>query len=207
MCGRFIDPNLRGTEFEMSEIRIDPIPRRFNVKPTQEVYVWQGGAITFARWGLIPHWHKGELKEWRASTINARIEDAAKKPTYRGPWRHGRCLVPAGGYYEWTGERGAKQPHVFLPAGNEETLWFAGLVSTWRDMLTCTILTRAANESAAPIHDRMPVILSTQERETWLGGADDTNLGESYQVRHHPVRPFGIRDDGEELIEPIEGRM
>lgn len=203
MCGRFIDPNLRGTEFELSEIKIDPLPRRFNVKPTQDVYVWLNSEIVFARWGLIPNWHKGELKDWRASTINARIEDAAKKPSYRGPWRHGRCLIPAGGYYEWTGERGAKQPHVFSSVGNEETMWFAGLVSTWQDKLTCAILTRAANETAAPIHDRMPVILSTDEREAWLSGSDDTDLGVSYQVRHHPVRPFGIRDEGEELLEPM----
>jgi len=32
MCIRFIDPNLRGAEFELSEIRIDPITRRFDVK-------------------------------------------------------------------------------------------------------------------------------------------------------------------------------
>jgi len=30
MCGRFIDPNLRGTEFEFAEIKITPFPRRFS---------------------------------------------------------------------------------------------------------------------------------------------------------------------------------
>ena len=97
MCGRFIDPNLRGTEFESTELKVTPFPRRFNVKPTDEIYVLFGDEITCARWGLIPGWHKDDLKDWRASTINARIEDAAKKPTFRGPWKYGRCLVPATG--------------------------------------------------------------------------------------------------------------
>lgn len=200
MCGRYIDPNMRGTEFELSELKINPFPRRFNIKPTQDVYVLLDGEITLARWGLIPSWHRGELKDWRATTINARIEEAASKPTWRGPWRHGRCLIPAGGYYEWTGDRSPKQPHAFFSAGNEETLWFAGLHSIWRDMLTCAIVTRAANETVEPIHDRMPVILSTAEREAWLAGSGDLELGAGYQVRHHPVAPFGVKDEGDGLV-------
>src|SRR6056297_1150065 len=93
MYGRFLDPNLRGTEFEFADLKITPFPRRFNIKPTQEVYALLGQELTCARWGLIPGWHKGELKDWRASTINARIEDAATKPSFRGAWRHGRMPV------------------------------------------------------------------------------------------------------------------
>ena len=200
MCGRYVDPNLRNTEFDMSQIKINPIPRRFNVKPTQDVYVLLNGDLVWARWGLIPAWHRGEMKDWKAATINARIEEAADKPSFRGPWRNGRCLIPAGGYYEWTGDKTPKQPHLFQSDGNEATLWFAGLISQWRDLLTCTILTRAANDSVEPIHDRMPVILDTNEREAWLGGADDLSLGAEARLRHHPVRRFGIGDEGEGLL-------
>ncbi|MDD7969934.1 SOS response-associated peptidase [Roseinatronobacter alkalisoli] len=203
MCGRYIDPNLRGTEFELSEIKIDPFPRRYNIKPTQEVYVLWEGELTCARWGLIPSWHKGTLKDWRAATINARIEEAASKPSFRGAWRYGRCLIPAGGYYEWTGDRSPKQPHFFSSAGNEETLWFAGLMSVWNDLRTCAIMTRAANDTVEPIHDRMPVILSTDERDAWLAGSGDPELGAGYRVKHYPVARFGISDDGDELIEPV----
>ena len=204
MCGRFVDPNLRGTEFEFAEIKITLFPRRFNIKPTQEVYVLLGQELTCARWGLIPGWHRGDLKDWRASTINARIEDAAAKPSFRGAWRHGRCLIPAGGYYEWTGTRSPKQPHFLQGAGNEATLWFAGLMSVWNDLRTCAILTRAANETAAPIHDRMPVILDSAGREAWLSGSARTDLGAGYRLRHHPVARFGIDDDGAALTEPCE---
>lgn len=201
MCGRFVDPNLLGTEFELREIKITPISRRFNVKPTQDIYIDHRGEILTTRWGLIPFWHKGELKDWKASTINARIEEVEEKATFRSVWKSGRCLIPVGGYYEWTGEKGSKQPHFFQSAGNEETLWFAGLVSEWRDLLTCTIMTRAANQWVEPVHDRMPVILSADEREAWLAGSTDKEIGAGARVRHHPVAPFGIKDEGPELIE------
>ncbi|MEY8120755.1 SOS response-associated peptidase family protein [Falsihalocynthiibacter sp. BN13B15] len=71
MCGRIIDPNLRGTEFERSELKINPFPRRYNIKPTQEVYVMRD-TLQMARWGLILSWHRGGIKDWKANTINAR---------------------------------------------------------------------------------------------------------------------------------------
>lgn len=199
--GRFVDPDLRSAGLDTSWLKINPFPRRCNVNPTQEVYVVLDGRPELARWGLIPSWHRGELRDWRAATINARIEEADDKPSFRGPWRNGRCLIPAGGYCEWTGDTTPKQPRYFQSAGNEDTLWFAGLVSLWRDLLTCTIMTRAANETVEPIHDRMPVILDTSEREAWLRGSEDLAIGAGARVRHHPARPFGIKDDGLELIE------
>lgn len=207
MCGRFIDPNLRGTEFELAELKIDPFRRRFNIKPTEEVLLLAKSPLApfLARWGLIPSWHKGELKDWKATTFNARLEDAKDKPTFRAVWRHGRCLIPAGGYYEWTGQAGAKQPHFIAAAGNEETLWFAGLGSRWQGQLTCTIMTRAANDAVATLHPRMPVILNGEERDAWLGGSEDPGLGAGAMLRHHPVARFGLRDDGPELIEPLTG--
>ncbi|AUH66045.1 SOS response-associated peptidase [Paracoccus zhejiangensis] len=205
MCGRFIDPNIRGTDEDFSKLKIDPIPRRFNIKPTEDVLVMGAdGRGSYARWWLIPSWHKGGLKDWKATTFNARIEDAAGKPSFRAAWRYGRCLIPAGGYYEWTGRAGAKQPHAVLSAGNEAALWFAGLLSPWQELMTCTIVTRPANAAVQAIHTRMPVVLNTEERAAWLGGSADPDIGAGALLRHHPVARFGIQDDGEDLIEPME---
>lgn len=203
MCGRFVDPNLRNTEVDMSQTKLTPFPRRFNVKPTQDVVILAKKPLEpmLARWWLVPSWHRGNLKDWKATTFNARIEEAKDKPAFRAVWRHGRCVIPAAGYYEWTGERGAKQPHFIHPAGNNETLFFAGLASRWEDLLTCTILTRAANDTTADLHHRMPVILDPEERDAWLGGSDDLSLGREARRRYHPVAPFGLNDDGPVLIE------
>lgn len=206
MCGRYVDPNMRSAGLDTSWLKINPFPRRFNIKPTQDVLIVAKDPLEgmLARWWLVPSWHKGDLKDWKATTFNARIEDAAKKPTFRAVWRHGRCLIPAGGYYEWTGEKGSKQPHYIQSAGNEENIWFAGLASRWQDVLTCTIMTRAANDTVIDVHHRMPVILNADERAAWLGGTDDTDIGAGAQMRHHPVAPFKAGDDGEELIEPFD---
>ncbi|MCE5973422.1 SOS response-associated peptidase [Sinirhodobacter sp. WL0062] len=205
MCGRFVDPNLRGTEFEHSEIKIAPFPRRFNVKPTEDVLIFAKEPLEamLARWGLIPSWHKGELRDWKARTFNARIEEAKDKPTFRQVWRHGRCLIPAAGYYEWSGAPGAKQPHFISSAGNEETLWFAGLASRWQGLLTCTMMTRAATPEMTWLHPRMPVILNAEERDAWLAGTDDTELGGHVQLHQHEVARFSLHDDGPQLIEGI----
>ena len=37
---------------------------------------------------------------------------------------------------------------------------------------TCTILTTAANETVAPVHGRMPVILPPEAYDPWLAGED-----------------------------------
>lgn len=217
MCGRFIEPELIGTDQEHSETKIDPFPnqpviipprgpRRFNVAPTQNILILGKSPMVAmqARWWLIPSWHKGDLKDWKATTFNARIEDAQNKPSFRAVWRHGRCLIPMGGYYEWSGEKGRKQPHVIMSGGNEPTLWAAGLASLWHDLLTCTMMTRAANPAIESIHDRMPVILDIQEREAWLSGSDDVRgLGGAVRLRHYPVRKFGAREEGPQLIEPL----
>ncbi len=207
MCGRFVDPNLRSAGLDTSWLKIDPFKGwkwRYNVKPTQDVVVLTPDLRPLvARWWLIPSWHKGDVKDWKATTFNARIEDAANKPSFRAVWNKGRCLIPMRGYYEWTGERGQKQPHFIQSAGNEENLFAAGLASRWNDLLTCTMLTRAANDSVSGVHHRMPVILNTAEREAWLNGSDDASIGSGAQLRHHPVRRFGRDDEGANLIEEI----
>lgn len=208
MCGRFIDPNLRNTEVEMSQIKLDPFQRRFNVKPTDPVvFLAKTPLQAFtARWGLIPSWFEGDSpKDWKAATFNARIEDAQAKPTFRQVWRHGRCLIPVGGFYEWSGPKGARQPSFFHSASNEENLFLAGLASRWKGLLTCTIMTRAATAAMAGLHDRMPVILNADEREAWLQGSDAVaTLGAGALLAHHAVAPFGLQDDSPELIEAVD---
>jgi putative SOS response-associated peptidase YedK len=77
-------------------------------------------------------------------------------------------------------------------------------MAPWRDILTCTIATRAANDSVSDVHDRMPVILNPEEQEAWLSGTEAPAIGAGAQLRHHPVHRFAIHDDGPDLIEPAD---
>jgi len=192
-----------------------PFEASYNIKPTQHVpalYIEDGEIqLCSARWWFVPHWHKGPAKDWKATTFNAKLEDAANKPSFRTAWKTSRCIIPATGYYEWTGEKGQKQPHFIRVQSNLPCMMFAGLRSTLQDGTdTCTIMTRAVDKAIGHIHHRMPVILSPDEVKAWLTYSNETKtdiaqLGTAWAGRFqsHEVERFGRDDDAPELIEPI----
>lgn len=228
MCGRIVaaegmtwaDLNaiLRGFLDTATKSRRDedapPAVRGYNVKPTQQVEIAYLDGDTMvsstARWWFVPHWFRGDMKQWKATTFNARIEEAAEKPTFRVAWKSGRCLIPANGYYEWTGPKNNRLPSFIAPLTNEPAFFFAGLTSRMHDgRQTCAIATREADPGIAHIHSRMPVILRGNEIENWLRGAapDDVvreHYGTGWNFRAYRVRKFGRDDDGPDLISPLE---
>ncbi len=144
----------------------------WNVAPTQAARIVTESVVDgrrvrvldAARWGLVPGWAKDP--GIGARLINARLETADTKPSFRGPLTYARCVVPAEGYYEWQGAPGAKRPfYIARPDG--KPLALAGLYSLWHDeLLTFTILTHEARGSLREIHDREPVTLRTFD--AWL---------------------------------------
>ena len=128
------------------------------------------------RWGLVPSWWKKPLSEL-PSTFNARAETVAEKPMFRSAFKSRRCVIPASGFYEWTGAKGAKTPHYFS-APDGRPLAFAALWETWRDaesdaqVDSATIIVGAANNWMARFHDRMPVILDWRDAGAWMAGDD-----------------------------------
>lgn len=216
MCGRFGLSEGGWAQYHDALSLIDTVKQdiRYNIKPTQNVamaYLSETGLnAAHARWWFVPHWHKGEVANWKATTFNARIEGAASKPSFRSAWNSGRCLIPASGYFEWTGEKGKKTPWFISPQSNLPVFFFAGLYSRLNDgMMTCSVLTRSALSDIQHIHPRTPVMLSSDELLPWLdhSASDDEvidNFGTSWDGRmtYHPVRSFGISADGPQLIEP-----
>ena len=75
------------------------------------LYALIGSALML--WGLLPEWSKDPLAGLRP--FNARAETVADKPSFRGAWRHRRCLLPASGFYEWQAVAGGKQPWYVSP--------------------------------------------------------------------------------------------
>jgi putative SOS response-associated peptidase YedK len=91
--------------FAINQVLAEPdqLKPRYNIAPGQDVAIVrateQGRTLSTARWGLVPHWAKEAKIKY--STINARAETVAEKPTYRDAFRRKRCLIPATGFYEW----------------------------------------------------------------------------------------------------------
>jgi putative SOS response-associated peptidase YedK len=95
---------------------------------------------------------------------------------FKAAFARRRCLVPAGAFYEWRVEAGAKQPYSAART-DDEPMALAGLWEGWRNPVgeiirTFTIVTTDANRTLADLHDRMPVIIESASWPVWLGEAD-----------------------------------
>lgn len=170
MCGRFAltaTPDEIATAFGLQNV--PPFPPRYNIAPSQPVAVirqlqHQPREFRLMQWGLIPSWAKDP--SIGNKLINARCETAHEKPSFRSAIKYRRCLIPASGFYEWQKvAKGTKQPYYFRM---QQPFAFAGLWEFWNDIETCIILTTQSNAVVAPVHQRMPVIISPENYKVWL---------------------------------------
>jgi putative SOS response-associated peptidase YedK len=186
VCGRYTNtagPEELNDRFKVP-IASDAGTRRFNIAPTEEVLaiVAPKGEpeARMLRWGLIPHWAR-DLKGG-AKMINARIETVVSKPAYRDliPKGSRRALQLADGYFEWLKPEKRsepRQPFFFQVDGGIPfafaALWTpAKIEGEWVHSVTLLTCDSASNRIAAPIHDRMPVILADRDAQrAWLDGA------------------------------------
>jgi putative SOS response-associated peptidase YedK len=182
MCGRYvqvlpIDELAHFLEARVAEGVEERYRPSYNVPPTRAVpaVLEEEGSrvLELFRWGLIPYWAKPG--EFRANTINARVESVAVKPSFRNAFRRRRVLVPANAYYEWSTLTGGKRPFLFERADGEP-LVFAGIWEAWRDptrreeaetLRSLAIITTPASPDIE-IHDRMPAILERDAWERWI---------------------------------------
>lgn len=114
------------------------------------------------------HWGMTRERDGRVRfLINARSESVEERPAFRDSFRRRRCLVLADGFYEWKALERGKQPYrIVLETG--EPFAFAGIWEETPEARRFVILTTAADPVTAPIHDRMPVILSRDLQDRWL---------------------------------------
>lgn len=209
MCGRYATGDTTWEQYrawlnltgEPPRSNLEP---RFNIAPTvQAPFAMEADGervLSFGRWGIWQPWMEGK----RLSTFNARAEGLKDSRLYAPLLASGRCLVPAMGFYEWTGPKGKRQPH-FIRHASEPLLVFAGLwasaIKDGEPLTSFTIITCPANAQMAPIHDRMPAILDTPAREAWMDGADPASVLEPWtgELEIFPVNG-PVTGEGAELI-------
>jgi putative SOS response-associated peptidase YedK len=180
MCGRFVlitDLKNIQKNFDIKNISCEHQPS-WNIVPGQSVpvVICHDGInqLVCCRWGLIPSWSRDpSIAE---KLINARAETVDKKPSFKDAFKKRRCLIVADGFYEWKREGKSKMPLYFY-LKSARSFGFAGLYEKWispdkKEINSCVIITTGANELIAPVHDRMPVILSREQERVWL----DSNM-------------------------------
>jgi putative SOS response-associated peptidase YedK len=220
MCGRFelhtLFPELLQHFDAIADF--DNLRARYNIAPSQDIPVVrnQDGrrSISLLRWGLIPAWAKDPKIGY--TMINARSETVTEKPSFRAAMKYRRCLIPVNGFYEWLREGKNKKPYLFR-RNDDQPFAFAGLWEGWDKgtgpIESCSILTTSANSLMAPIHDRMPVILSPNDYAAWLNPdeKDGTKLAYLFEpfppddFVAYPVNPIvnNARNEGPQCIERV----
>lgn len=101
--------------------------------------------------------------------INARCETIRLKSTFSKLIEAGRCVIPAGEFFEWEKLEKGKRKH-FIKDENDNILFMAGLYRETEEGREFVILTKKATGEMKKIHDRMPVILRVDQLEKWLSG-------------------------------------
>jgi putative SOS response-associated peptidase YedK len=220
VCGRFAlfaSPELLAEYFALADVPALALAPHYNLTPGQDVAairVDRGGArrVHALRWGLVPFWAKDAAIGRRL--INARLDSLGDKPAFREALGRRRCLIPASGFYEWGVDAAGKKQPFFVRARDDPLLALAGLWERWRGtgaepLETCVIVTTDATPTLAPIHDRMPVLLTRAAQDVWL---DSTTEGAALAdlAAHGPeleAWPVGgavndPRNDDERLIAP-----
>ncbi|MEM6879313.1 MAG: SOS response-associated peptidase [Bacteroidota bacterium] len=226
MCGRYsivIDEDKLRKQFGESlqlPFGQTALPKNYNVAPTQNGLVLTDEApdrLSLFRWGLVPFWAK-DLKIG-SRMINARSEGIADKPAFRQSIRKRRCLVIADSFYEWKRLGKDKQPYRIRPA-DDSLLVMAGIWEVWRgankeeeSTYTYSIITGAPNSEMQPLHDRMPMLLQDEEKQSaWLDKGADLPVVQNLLktppdgiLQAYPVSKAvgNVRNNGPELHEPM----
>lgn len=155
------------------EDELDDFQPASAIYPTDSVPVARSGSaggkkgiqLETQSWGFRPDFSSRPI-------INARAETVKEKNTFARSFRERRCLVPATSFFEWQerGNDGKKKYSIGLK--DREVFTLAGLYRSYeiegREMNFFTILTRPAVSRLEQIHDRMPVILGTDQEKRWM---------------------------------------
>jgi len=166
MCSRYelnANPRQLARQFGLSA---DPArPNQAEIRPTD-----QGLIITLQREGELRSW--GIPAPWSGMgdgkpIFNARAETLSQKPTFR-PFLGNRCVVPATAFPEW--RKDGKQRFKYRISISSDNVVDPGVMAfaALFDASYYTVITCAAAPRIAPIHNRMPVILSPDAVAKWL---------------------------------------
>ncbi|MAO64846.1 MAG: hypothetical protein CL666_07575 [Balneola sp.] len=189
MCGRYVlyeeldEINHFLNSIDSGKFQADGNGRyrpNYNVAPTSIMPVAftneEGGRILMPmHWGFMG-W-KPEEGDRPFLPINTRDDKVTKSRMWKGPFQHKRCIVPANGFYEWTGSKGNKTPHFIYPTQGK-LIGFAGIYNDLASEdkeadFSYSIITTDPNKVMENIHDRMPVILHPEEFDDWLNPEND----------------------------------
>lgn len=229
MCGRFVASTTPQALAALFDARLEDSAAvahwqpSWNVAPTRFVPIVRASTddgarmLSYVHWGLIPAWAPDRSRA--SGMINARAETVTVKPSFRDLVGRHRGVVPMDGYYEWRtidAPVGRKRPYLCTRADGK-ALATAALWTTWRDpqrsgelVTSCAVITVAANDDVAAVHDRMPVVLDDDGVDRWLNSDApplDVLIPAPPRTLHVTRVSYAVnnaRTDGPTLVHPVD---
>jgi putative SOS response-associated peptidase YedK len=115
---------------------------------------------------------------------------SVKDTTQRSHSPSQRCLFPASAFVEWQGATQGPKTTYRIGRRDGDLFAMAGLYGAWKspagdEIQSCVRGVCAPNALMAPIHDRMPLILLSDDEDAWL----DPDLVEVEQITRY-LRPY-----------------
>ena len=171
MCARYFkdedyfDELSRITGKEIRE-QSRPDEGKVDVHPSEEGFILEkeksdenekGILCRPVKWGFPCYDKKGLI-------INARAENIEERKSFAKGIINNRCIIPASGFYEWDDSR----EKVTFTLRERPLILFGGIYDSFEGEDRFVIITCDANASMAPVHDRMPLIISEDKIDTWF---------------------------------------
>lgn len=200
MCGRVNVHDNEGVRLLLESMNMKTWPSRdsrFNIAPTQSLDVVkfdQAPVLDTMSWGVSM-----TLKGKKGQPIVKRVPNARDDKVWSSYlWRHlipeQRVLIPVNGFYEWKRENKKLVQAFYITPANSKAMFLAGIYRKSGDNQSkpeVSIITTAANEAMSQVHDRMPVILFSQnEAMAWIQEADRDSLNELMHAASNDALEF-----------------
>lgn len=116
--------------------------------------------ISLLSWGFL-------MKNKKSVIFNARSESLETSSLYKTALSN-RCLIPATSFYEWDSDKTKYR----ISVENQKLFYFAGLwkkyIINGSRIFCYTIITTEPNSQISQIHNRMPAIITMEERRSWF---------------------------------------
>ena len=192
MCGRMNISDHEGVQWLLKNLGILTTPAqnpRYNIAPTQSLDVViiddEEPVLETMSWGISM-----KTKGKKGQAITRRIPNSRDDKVWTSfLWRYlipeQRVLIPVNGFYEWKRKNKKLVSAWHIAPAEEPAMFFAGIYRRPKDESNpaeVSIITTNANKSMSEVHDRMPVILSSQNAAmAWIQENDKDTLDELMQ--------------------------
>ncbi len=148
-------------------------------------------SIELAQWKLLPFLVKSDADAWKyANTLNARSEDIFSKFSFKSYIGKTRGLLWVNGFYEPNHPAPKKTIPYYIRAMNGEPFTLGCVYANWVNqdtvevIKTFSVITTPPNTLLGKIHNdgqRMPLIITPENRSKWLGSLTQEQIVELMQ--------------------------